>query len=245
MENRVLYVITGQILIALTILASTLFVTSAIKQIKFGQGTIYVKGCAERLIESDYATWSGYISASAAERLIAYDTIERDQNILLKYFLEQGISSTDVVFSPVQTCVVYQRNNKGIETTTVERYDMFQNFSIATTNIPLIARVSQKVTNLIKEGLAISANAPQYFYLNIDALKIQMLSDAAKDARQRAEELVTKSSGSSVGSLRSAHQGVFQITPAHSTSVSDYGEFDTNSIAKKIKAVVTLEYTID
>ena len=81
--------------------------------------------------------------------------------------------------------------------------------------------------------------------MKIEELKINMQGEAAKDARLRAEELVSKSSGSKIGPLRSAQQGVFQITPAFSTSTSDYGEFDTSSIAKRIKAVVTMEYAID
>jgi hypothetical protein len=59
----------------------------------------------------------------------------------------------------------------------------------------------------------------------------------------RAEELA-KNSGSEVGTLKYASQGVFQITPVHSTDVSDYGIYDTSTIEKSIKAVVTIEYSI-
>jgi hypothetical protein len=79
--------------------------------------------------------------------------------------------------------------------------------------------------------------------MNIDTLKISMLAEASADAHLRANAMVSKS-GSSVGSLLSCKQGVFQITDAHSTAVSDYGEYDTTSIDKRIKAVVTMEYEI-
>jgi hypothetical protein len=59
----------------------------------------------------------------------------------------------------------------------------------------------------------------------------------------RAEELA-KNSGSEVGKLKYASQGVFQITPVNSTDVSDYGIYDTTTIEKSIKAVVTIEYSI-
>jgi hypothetical protein len=59
----------------------------------------------------------------------------------------------------------------------------------------------------------------------------------------RAEELA-KNSGSEVGTLKYASQGVFQITPVNSTDVSDYGIYDTSTVDKSIKAVVTIEYSI-
>jgi hypothetical protein len=74
-------------------------------------------------------------------------------------------------------------------------------------------------------------------------LKIQLLGEATKNARMRAEELASNS-GSQVGELKYASQGVFQITPVNSTDVSDYGIYDTFTIDKSINAVVTIEYSI-
>jgi uncharacterized protein len=71
-----------------------------------------------------------------------------------------------------------------------------------------------------------------------------MLSEAAGNARERARRMV-EGTGSRLGPVRSATQGVFQITPAFSTEVSDGGENDTTSIGKLIKAVVTVEFAIE
>ena len=48
-----------------------------------------------------------------------------------------------------------------------------------------------------------------------------------------------------LGSLKSASQGVFQITPPLSNEISGSGANDTSSVDKIIKAVVTCEYAID
>jgi hypothetical protein len=47
------------------------------------------------------------------------------------------------------------------------------------------------------------------------------------------------------GPLRYARQGVFQVTPANSAEVSDYGRNDTTSREKSIKAVATIRYAIE
>jgi hypothetical protein len=244
MKKRSFFFLTGQIIFAIALISSTFLVTSTLKHLKFRQGTIHVKGCAEKTIQSDFVKWQGTLTATANTQIQAYEKLEQDLNKLLEYLQEQGIPLNQVELSSINTALIHQRNDQGHIMNKVESFDLSQTFSITSANIPLIAKVSQNITTLIKNGLSINSFPPQYFYLKIDELKISMLGEAAKDARQRAEELVSKS-GSRVGILRSAQQGVFQITPAFSPSVSDYGEFDTSSIAKRIKAVVTMEYAID
>jgi hypothetical protein len=96
---------------------------------------------------------------------------------------------------------------------------------------------------LDEEGRRTNEIEAEYLYTKLDELKIEMLGKATANARQRAEQLATNSGGR-VGPLRSANQGVFQITPKYSTEISNYGTYSTTTIEKKIKAVVTIEYSI-
>lgn len=107
----------------------------------------------------------------------------------------------------------------------------------------LVTRISRESSELIKEGVEFNSSSPQYFYTKVNDLKIEMLGEATKDAKLRAEQLAINSGGK-VGALRSAAQGVFQITTAYSTEVSDHGIYDTSTIEKSIKAVVTVQYSI-
>lgn len=244
MEQRSLLIFLGQIILAITLIAITFLVTHTYKQVKFLQGTIHVKGCAEKMIQSDYVKWQGKISSNSETQTQAYEKLEKDLAMIYQYLQKEGIILNDVEFSPISTSINYKRNTQGNILNQIDSYDLNQSFSIASSNIALVTKISQNITTLIKDGLSVNSYSPQYFYTKLDELKINMLGEAAKDALHRAEELVTKS-GSQVGMLRSAQQGVFQITPAFSTSVSDYGEFDTSSISKRIKAVVTMEYAIN
>ncbi|MBI4970275.1 MAG: SIMPL domain-containing protein, partial [Candidatus Omnitrophica bacterium] len=74
-------------------------------------------------------------------------------------------------------------------------------------------------------------------------LKIEMLREATKDAKKRAEEIAT-SSGNKIGPIRSARMGVFQITPVNSYDTSDSGYNDTSSLEKRVTAVVKAEFAI-
>ena len=88
------------------------------------------------------------------------------------------------------------------------------------------------------------SSEPQYFYTKLSDLKIEILAEATKDARQRVEQLAINS-GCKVGTLRFASMGVLQITKAYSTEVSDYGIYDISSLEKDVKAVVTCGFSID
>jgi hypothetical protein len=97
---------------------------------------------------------------------------------------------------------------------------------------------------LINQGILIESMAPQYLFTEMGNLKIEMLAEAAKDAKKRAEQ-IAQSTGSSIGSVRTARMGVLQITPADSTDVSGEGMNDTSSIDKDITAVVNIGFAVD
>ncbi len=107
--------------------------------------------------------------------------------------------------------------------------------------IPQIARQS---TELINQGIFIESSTPQYIYTKLGDLKIEMLAQAAKDAKVRAEQ-IANSTGNNIGAVRSAKMGVMQITAADSNEVSDYGLNDTSSFEKDITGVVNISFAIN
>lgn len=244
MKNKVVSSFLGFALLGSTLVACTYLVMNTMKQIKFGPGNISVKGCAEKVIHSDYVTWSGVISATGSTEIEAYGKLEKNVEVLKQRMLALNVEIQKVDFAPLTLSTKYELNEKGNVTNKVESVTLSQEFSLNSPDIELVTKLSQSVTSLFKEGITVVSCAPKYFYTKLDELKIAMLGAAASDAYLRAKELVTKS-GAHVGRLRSAHQGVFQITPVFSNSTSDYGEFDTSSIDKRIKAVVTMEYGIE
>lgn len=64
------------------------------------------------------------------------------------------------------------------------------------------------------QGILLESMAPEYLYTKLGEEKITMLAEAAKDAKVRADR-IAESTGSSLGSVRSARMGVLQITPCH------------------------------
>jgi hypothetical protein len=98
-------------------------------------------------------------------------------------------------------------------------------------------------TPLVEQGVLFTAEAPQFIYTSVGEAKIEMLAEAAKDARARAEQIATQG-GRVIARLHDADQGIFQITPQHSVATSWQGESDTGSRGKTITAVVTATFLL-
>lgn len=248
MEKRHYHLRSGLFLLgatlAIAIVIASYLAATTVKQVIIGKGTISVKGYAERKITSDHAIWQGNFVVRSSSLIEAYTQLEKDLKVILAYLNQQGVKAEELKISPIYTSINYKLNEKGGTTHQIDGYVLSREFKVSSSDVSKITRLSGEISNLIKDGVEVSSYAPQYFFTQIDALKVEMLGDAAKDAYSRAKQLINKSSGE-IGDLRSAQQGVFQITPDYSTSTSDYGENDTSSIEKSIKAVVKMEYGIN
>ena len=229
--------------LALGMVVSSYLVSSTVQRVKLANQTIRVKGYTEREITSDIVEWRGEVQTRDPDLVTAYSRLEKDFGEVLAFIQKQGISGEEIKISPVSTRTLYKKTEKGSNTNEIEGYVLEQAIEIHSGNVELVSRLSRETTSLIRRGIHFSAGDPKYFCSRINDIKIELLGEATRNALLRAQQLA-RNSGSEVGNLRSCSQGVFQITPLYSTDVSNYGRYDTGTIEKAAKAVVTVEYSI-
>ena len=99
-------------------------------------------------------------------------------------------------------------------------------------------------TALVEQGVLLTTEKPKYIYTKVAEEKIEMLADATKDARARAERIAAQGGGR-LSRLHSADMGVFQITPINNSETTWDGVNDTTSVDKTITAVVTATFTLE
>lgn len=107
-----------------------------------------------------------------------------------------------------------------------------------------IAEIARSSTDLINDGLPFTSEPPSYLYTELGKLRVDMISEATKDAKARGEAIVNVSS-SRLGSVRKAETDVFQITARYSTEVSNGGAYNTATIEKDIRAVVAITFAVE
>ena len=237
-------IILGICIAAATIVSSMILSGGMLKVMKFTREQISVTGSATEEITSDYIIWKGNFSRRDTSLKAAYAGLKSDLEKIKSYLKAKGVAETDINISSVATTTVYKKNKEGNDTNDIQYYLLYQSVEIRSSDVGKITDVSREVTELIDQGIELESQAPEYFYMKLDELKIKMLARASENAKLRAENMV-KAAGNKIGLMRSARMGVFQITPATSTDISDYGMNDTTSLDKKVMAVVTVSFAIE
>jgi hypothetical protein len=83
----------------------------------------------------------------------------------------------------------------------------------------------------------------EYIYTKAAEAKVSLLAEATGDARARATQIASQG-GRTIGGLRSARMGVFQITARNSVETSSEGVNDISSLDKTITAVVSATFSL-
>lgn len=248
MSTRILkntqIIILGICIAAATIASSFIISHGLMKIMKFKKEQITVTGAAQKDIKSDSITWTCSFSSRSENLAGAYKKLSADLPIVKKYLISKGIPEEQIIVSQIYTTPLYQRNEKGNDTNTIQGYLLAQNIDIRSSEVDKITEISRDSTELINQGIEFVSYAPQYIYTKLDGLKVEMLSEASENAKSRAQSMVN-ATGNKIGFMRSAKMGVFQIAPINSTDISDYGVNDTTSLYKKVTAVVSASFAIE
>lgn len=211
---------------------------------KRGDQTITVTGSARKRIRSDLVIWKAGVSYQAPVLSDAYRSLSENVPRVKSYLIGKGIPENQITISSISSQTLHARNDQGEDTGQITGYSLRQELEVRSNDVDKIAKIAREATELINQGILLESMAPAYHYTKLGEEKITMLAEAAKDAKVRAEK-VAESTGSSIGSVRTARMGVLQITPADSNEVSDSGMNDTSSLEKDITAVVNVGFEID
>jgi uncharacterized protein len=211
---------------------------------KRGDQTITVTGSARKRIKSDMVIWKAGVSYQAPVLADAYRSLSENVPRVKSYLIGKGIPENEITISSISSQTLHARTDQGEDTGTITGYSLRQELEVRSTDVDKIAKIAREATELINQGILLESLAPEYHYTKLGEEKITMLAEAAKDAKVRAEK-VAESTGSGIGSVRTARMGVLQITPADSNEVSDSGMNDTSSLDKDITAVVNVGFEIN
>jgi hypothetical protein len=230
--------------LAAGLVTSTALAARALVRIK-SENTIQVTGSAKRRIKSDLVIWSAKVSARASDMRSAYKKLSSDVPKLTAWLEKKGVPKDRIKVFSVATKAIHPHDKEGRELEdTITAYDLSQSVEVRSSEVDKIGAVANEATQLIDEGLELESEAPEYVYTKLGDLKIQMLAEAAKDSRVRADQIAT-STGSHIGPLRQARMGVIQINPPDSTETSNEGNNDTSSIEKDIITVVGATFALE
>lgn len=233
------------------IVAFTLVVVACIASYVYSQKItnkeiIVVTGLGEKDFTSDLIVWSGYYTRTNSNLKQAYELLGADTKEIKVYLSKKGVEEDEIVFASVNISQNYDYiyDKLGNSSRIFTGYSLSQQVEIKSKDINLIEKVSREITELINAGVELNSYAPQYYYTQLAELKKEMIATATKDAHTRAEIIATNSAAT-LGKLKLARMGVFQIIAQNSTE--DYswgGSYNTSSKEKTATITMKLEFGI-
>jgi hypothetical protein len=238
------YWLNAGVALAIGLVLSSMIMGWAYTRTRKSDEAITVTGSARKRIKSDLVVWTAAVTYQAPKLADAYKSLSDSIPRVKQYLIGKGIAENQIQISSISTTTLKKQDENGGETSEITGYSLRQQLEIRSNEVDKIAQIAREATELINQDILIESNAPQYYYTQLGDLKIEMLGEAAKDAKVRAEKIAA-STGNTIGNVRSAKMGVLQITAADSTEVSDMGISDTSSIDKDMTAVVNVSFAVD
>lgn len=243
MDDRKSQFLYGFAALALSIALGLFFVSGALRDMRNGAEEVSVTGSARRAIRSDFVVWRMTVSLQAESMRDGARAVEGHVQRVTEFLRAEGIADSLVTRAPLEASGIPETRNDGTETGRIAATRLSQALEVRSPDVDRVTQVSQRAGALIAEGVPLQSSAPEYLYTKLSEIRLALLEDATKDAKQRAEA-IARSTGASVGAVRDARMGVFQITRRFSTEVSDYGISDVSSIDKDVTAVVRATFQL-
>jgi hypothetical protein len=206
---------------------------------------INVTGSARKNVRSDLVVWRSSFSADAPTLGEAQQKLRADHDKVAAFFTARGI--TDFVASPVQIReITPRRRSDDDDTVSATRvgYRLTQFVEVHSNDVERVPRLASETTELLQQGVAFMSGGFDFIYTKAGEAKVEMMAEATKDARSRADQIATQG-GRHIKELRNARMGVVQINPVHSSSTSWEGNNDTSSLDKTIIATITATFAMN
>ena len=189
------YWLNGGVALAIGLILSSMIFGWFFAKSRKGDEAITVTGSAKKRIKSDLVVWSAEISYQAGQINEAYSRISGDIPKVKQYLIGKGIADAQITVSSISTTTLKRMNENGVETSEISGYILRQRLEIRSNEVDKVAQIAREATELINQGILIESNAPQYFYTQLGDLKIEMLGEAARDAKTRAERIAASRFG--------------------------------------------------
>jgi hypothetical protein len=235
-------------IIGITVIIAFAIIGNAYRSRASTMETIVVTGLAEKDFTSNLIVWRGTYSQKSMDLKSAYALLKTDEGTIRSYLNRKGISNSAITFSSVNInkdfAMSFDANGRNTGQT-FTGYNLMQTVKIESTDVDKVDKISREATELIEKGIEFNSSSPLFYNTNLTAVKMELLGKASSDAKARAEA-IAKNAGSSLGSLKKATMGIFQITGKNSNEDYSYGgAFNTSSREKTGSITIKMEFHVD
>lgn len=201
--------------------------------------SVVVKGLAEKHVRADLATWAIRFTATGDALEAVQQRIERDREIVGTFLQAAGFEPSETVADRLDVTDLLAQAYRQKETEKA-RYIVSRTVRLRSVRVDLVNETSGRIGELVRQGVVVSdQGGPGYFFTDLNGIKPEMIARATRNAREAAARFA-ENSGSRVGGIRYASQGIFQILPRDRGTGSERG-----AIEKTVRVVTTVNFALE
>ena len=230
------------LILALGILGAGFAIGRYYYHAKMDTNFVTVKGLAEQDVKADLAVWDLKYVLTGNDVIALQQKLTEQQNIIIKHLKTQGFDESEIHVGRLNTNDLtanpYRSEQYG------NRFILNQTITVSSQKVDLVEKSIGTLSELVAQGIIFDnqeySSPVAYIFTKLNDIKPQMLSTATQNAKVAANEFA-KSSGTKVGRIHRAQQGVFSILPREEAP----GVSESQQINKKVRVVSTVEYYLD
>ena len=206
---------------------------------------VTVKGVSEREVQADLAIWPLRIVAASDDLGAANSQLQESLRKIREFLTAQQIDASQAQLQDFSV-IDAQTNQYSGGVQAGSRFVIRQTVVVRSTKPELVRAASQRVSELVSAGVVLSSGGeygnggPTFVFTGLNKLKPEMIGEATARAREGAEQFA-RDSRSSIGGIRRASQGVFEILPRDQAD----GISEASQITKTVRVVSTIDYALN
>ena len=215
-----------------------------VARVRSSERFVTVKGISEREARADLAIWPLRIAAASNDLAAAHGQLETSVTRIKQFLARNRIDTSEVARQEFRVTDAFTNQYGGAERIT-SRYVIHETVLVRSSQPDLILAASQKLADLVSAGVVFSSGeefgggGPTYVFTGLNKLKPEMIAEATARARESAEQFA-RDSRTSLGGIRRANQGVFEILPRDQAQ----GISEASQIVKTVRVVSTVDYLL-
>ena len=230
MSERKTTLVLAALLIGLGLLGAGWFAAQGMARLKTQDRYVVVKGSAERIVDADLLVWPLPHTVGGNDLVSVQRDLATNTDTIRQFFLDAGFEAGEIVVSPPRLedrwAYAYGDNRPP------ERFRYANTVSLRTNDVAKALQALRDSGRLVAGGVMLDqGSVPEFDYTKLNDIKPALIAEATAAARESAVQFA-KDSGSKLGGIRNANQGVVTINDRDQGSPH----------VKKVRVVTTVEY---
>lgn len=229
------------IILGISLILSASLLKEGLTGLKTSDRYVTVKGVAEREVQADLALWPIRFVATGNTLEQAQEKARSSREAIYAFLELQAIDKNAV---ELQRLDVTDTRANPYQGEGEQKFIINQTLMVRSTQIDRIRQAAQNVSELVDSGVLLTTDygpgGPTYLFSGLNDIKPAMIAEATASAREAAQQFA-RDANASVGGLRRANQGVFQILARDQAP----GISEQQQPVKTVRVVSTVDYYLE